>query len=72
MRKPQQLALPRDVARLLHCSAEKVCLLADRGELQLLGRTLRGVRVFRLSDIERYAAKRADEREAAPGRLGEP
>jgi hypothetical protein len=71
MRKPERLALPRDVARLLHCSAEQVCLLADRGEIPLLGRTSRGVRVFRLSDIERYSERRG-EREAAPGRLGEP
>jgi hypothetical protein len=66
------LGLPRDVARILGCSAEKVCLLADRDELPLLGRTLRGVRVFRLSDVQRYATERVGEREAVPGRPGEP
>jgi hypothetical protein len=63
MRKPQQLALPRDVARLLNCSPEQVCLLADRGELPLLGRTPRGVRIFRIADVEGYLAERKAKRE---------
>ena len=59
MRTGEQLGLPGDVARVLNCSPEQVCLLADRGELPVLGRTPRGVRVFRIADVERYAADRA-------------
>jgi hypothetical protein len=55
------LALPSDAARVLHCSPGKVVLLVDSGRLPVIGRTVRGVRVLRLADVERFAA---GEREA--------
>jgi hypothetical protein len=59
-KKPQQvLALAMDGARVANCSSSLIVLAADRGDLPVLGRTVRGVRVFRLKDIEKFARERA-------------
>lgn len=53
----QNLMLAADAARAIGCSASAVVLYADSGRLRLLGRTVRGVRVFVRSDVEDFAAR---------------
>jgi len=48
--------LASDAAREIGCSPSAVVLYADRGRLPMLGRTVRGVRVFLRSDVERFAS----------------
>jgi hypothetical protein len=70
----QMLALPADAARILQCSASQIALLVDRGVLPIVGRTVRGVRVLSLRDVENFArqqqAKRSDQSNAANNRPG--
>jgi hypothetical protein len=58
----QVLALVRDAARVLGCSSELVSKLTDRGDLPVVGRTVRGVRVMRLADVERYAREQTSDK----------
>jgi hypothetical protein len=55
MDKENLLGLPSDAARVLRCSPGKVVLLVDSGRLPLVGRTVRGVRILRMADVERFA-----------------
>jgi hypothetical protein len=60
----KNLALPAEAARVLGCSKQLVSLLIDRGELPIVGRSVRGVRVMRLQDVQEFAARRRAESEA--------
>ncbi|HUY27220.1 MAG TPA: hypothetical protein VMV27_07335 [Candidatus Binataceae bacterium] len=51
----KEILLAGDAAELLGCSASLVKQRADRGDLPLLGRSPRGVRVFDRAAIERLA-----------------
>jgi DNA-binding transcriptional MerR regulator len=53
---------PIDAGRILGLSPTRVRELADEGSLPVLGRTRRGVRIFRAADVERLR----QEREANP------
>jgi hypothetical protein len=63
MNSKDVLALPSDAARILNCSTGKVVKLVDTGRLREIGRTVRGVRILRLADVEQFA--REGESEAA-------
>jgi DcmR-like sensory protein/helix-turn-helix protein len=52
-----------DAARILGLSADMVRLLARAGRLRAAAETVRGVRLFRRSDVEALAAERAGVRE---------
>jgi DNA-binding transcriptional MerR regulator len=51
------LMLAADAARVIGCSPSAVVLYADSGRLPMLGRTVRGVRVFSRDDVERFRAR---------------
>jgi len=68
------LALPADAARIItertgrNCCKQKVSQIVDRGELPVVGRTVRGVRVLSVAAVERFAdqlARRQAENEEA-------
>ena len=56
MIKDDDLLEPSDVARLLGLSTTRVRQLALEGHLPVAVRTRRGLRLFRLLDVERYVA----------------
>lgn len=62
----KKFALPMDAARILNCSKGTVHALVDRGELPSAGRTVRGVRVLRLEDVEKYAQRKRADAEGEP------
>ena len=65
---PEDLMTTVDAARILGLSSDMVRLLAREGRLKAAVQTVRGVRLFRRSEVERLAAERAQQaRERARG-----
>jgi hypothetical protein len=64
-----QLLEANDAARLVGLSRDGVVSAAERGALPVFARTPRGLRLFRVEDVERFAQARA-ERQAGRGREG--
>jgi hypothetical protein len=64
-----EFMLASDAAKVIGCSPSAVVLYADRGRLPMLGRTVRGVRVFLRSEVEDFAARfRTASFPSSPGR----
>lgn len=59
MRKVLELALKTDGARIAGCSPSLIALAADTGLIPIFGKTPRGVRVFKMCDIQKFAMDRA-------------
>ncbi len=57
-----------DAARLVSCSDEQIRRYARRGQLRVAARTLRGVRLFTLDDLERFRAERKQSQKVKPAR----
>jgi hypothetical protein len=58
----QELLEPCDVGRLLGVGPQRVTQLAQAGRIRVFGRTPRGVRLFRASDVTRMLRARAQSR----------
>ena len=66
---PDDLLTPSDAARVLGLSADSVRVLSDNGRLPSM-RTVSGRRLFRRSDVDQLAIRRAQHLTAPAGNGG--